>query len=448
MQHSRIAFTLLLLLTAILPVRAQLYTHFQRFTEKDGYRLFATNGYITQDRDGLLWIGGDNGLLAFDGVHFKNYKRRKGDSAGLPSNAVAFNFQDREGLHWVHVRQHGLFWFEPQSGTFRPVRYGNQKTFDINKHRFERPYETRNGDLWFTLPGYGLARWNRKRREMVPYPVCPATGCDPEDRTYWMGSLTEDPDDGSLWLTSNTGLIQFFPTTGRLHVYANEQAGITTTSVCFFWDEDKTLWMGTWGRGLNRFDRRTKAFTAYTWWPKYAGTRNICAGIGRVDDNRLWLATLDNGQLVFDKRSGTFERVLGTDNNQLTGNAFYQNANGVIWLASLQSLIRVHLVENRFSFLPLAHLQTSKPDAHLFNSFVKVDSVLYTGMFYYGDLVAVNERTGTATALPHPTFPVCATCRGTATATFGWPPVPACLFTTRGASGSPHRFVACWIRCG
>jgi len=47
-----------------LPVRAQtnVWASYEVFGEKEGFQNYYGPGYITSDKQGLLWIGGDNGL--------------------------------------------------------------------------------------------------------------------------------------------------------------------------------------------------------------------------------------------------------------------------------------------------------------------------------------------------------------------------------------------------
>src|SRR6266536_1686299 len=94
------------------------YCNYQTFGEKDGYQCFSTPGLITEDKNGLIWIGGDNGLYCFDGTHFKNYRHSKSDTNSLPFNLANFNYQDNHGNYWVYVVNNGLFNFYPRYGNF------------------------------------------------------------------------------------------------------------------------------------------------------------------------------------------------------------------------------------------------------------------------------------------------------------------------------------------
>ncbi|MFL5811610.1 MAG: two-component regulator propeller domain-containing protein, partial [Flavisolibacter sp.] len=69
------------------------YTHYD---SKDG--LAGSTVYcVTQDREGFLWFGTENGLSRFDGTHFKNFTT----ADGLPDNEILRVFVDSRDRIWI-----------------------------------------------------------------------------------------------------------------------------------------------------------------------------------------------------------------------------------------------------------------------------------------------------------------------------------------------------------
>jgi ligand-binding sensor domain-containing protein len=76
---------------------------FTLFTEDDG---LANNGVrsITKDREGILWLGTENGLSKYDGQKFINIRK----SDGLPGNRVWAVESDQKGKIYAACYNSGL----------------------------------------------------------------------------------------------------------------------------------------------------------------------------------------------------------------------------------------------------------------------------------------------------------------------------------------------------
>ena len=65
--------------------------------EKDGYP--GRGAALAQTADGFLWIGSDNGLFRFDGIHFERYASRSGDK--LSQGPVRCLLALPDGSLWI-----------------------------------------------------------------------------------------------------------------------------------------------------------------------------------------------------------------------------------------------------------------------------------------------------------------------------------------------------------
>ena len=77
----------------------------------------STVAAITQDREGFLWFGTDDGLNRYDGTGFAVYRHVQGEPRSLASSRVLHVLEDRRGTLWV-ASQGGLQWFDRAAGTF------------------------------------------------------------------------------------------------------------------------------------------------------------------------------------------------------------------------------------------------------------------------------------------------------------------------------------------
>src|SRR3954452_9283292 len=55
----------------------------------------------TQDGDGFLWIGSQNGLARWDGYHFRIYRADPGKQGDLPDNFIQTLLTDARGVLWI-----------------------------------------------------------------------------------------------------------------------------------------------------------------------------------------------------------------------------------------------------------------------------------------------------------------------------------------------------------
>ena len=56
---------------------------------------------VIQDKEGLIWVGGNNGLFRFDGKHFEAFKANLKDTLGLRNNRINTLMQSADGKIWL-----------------------------------------------------------------------------------------------------------------------------------------------------------------------------------------------------------------------------------------------------------------------------------------------------------------------------------------------------------
>jgi signal transduction histidine kinase len=148
---------------------------------KIGRQIFA----LFQGRDGLLWVGGENGLGSYDGHNWKLFSARD----GLPPNAVRALADDDRGNLWIGTEGGGLFMLRDGK-----ISAANAPVKDISALLVDR-----DGVLWAGTSGHGLARLAQGH-----WTTCAASdGLAGDDIGYLLGD-----DWGNLWLGSYEGLMR------------------------------------------------------------------------------------------------------------------------------------------------------------------------------------------------------------------------------------------------
>jgi len=243
---------------------------------------FVTNIY--EDRAGRFWIG-----TTYGGLHqldretgrFTAYPYSVGDPNTFSGNSVRTLLEDREGKLWVAsaevlpdntFERLGLERLDPETGEIVRFPADPDDPCSLSHDAVLRIYEDRRGTLWFHTFAGGVDLYDRP------------TGCfshhvhDPDNpRTLSNDSITTiyEDESGGLWLGTGAGGISFYHPAWTRFPYdavdASPSERESNNSILRFYappsgldaaGHARLLWVST-GAGLNRWDRRTGAFSFY-----------------------------------------------------------------------------------------------------------------------------------------------------------------------------------------
>ncbi|SDJ86464.1 ligand-binding sensor domain-containing protein [Catalinimonas alkaloidigena] len=340
---------------------------------------------LFEDREGTLWIGTyGGGLSQFvpEQQRFVSYANGQG---GLETNTVFSICQDREGSLWLGTFGSGLYHFNPHvsPATFRPFRrdsmlatsdvfvvhedqagnlwagtYG-QGLFRISarrntvtrfQHQSQQPGSLSNdyvlsvtedlyGNLWLATRGGGLNHLNRETGLFHAYQHDPT---DPTSlRDNKLNQLYLDPS-GLLWVATESGGVSRFETQSTIFtVFPTQQQGFQAGSVVSCYEDERDqLWIGTFGDGLYRYQRKTQQFQSFRYDPNQTRSLNedYVTALAEDRNGNLWVGTADEG-LAQLQADGTFQRVYHQpdDSTSLASNAIetlYRDRRGQLWVGT------------------------------------------------------------------------------------------------------------------
>ncbi|NIT61652.1 MAG: histidine kinase, partial [Aliifodinibius sp.] len=107
-------------------------------------------------------------------------------------------------------------------------------------------------------------------------------------------------------------------------------------------DWQRTLWIGTWAGGLNRFDKEKNLFRHYQHDPAnpHSISDNQIMSIYEDRQGMLWIGTFDGGLNRYDKEKNLFKRYQHDphDPHSLGNNwvlAIYEDRFGVLWIGTV-----------------------------------------------------------------------------------------------------------------
>ncbi len=253
---------------------------------------------ILEDRSGGLWMATHGaGLLRYDRDHrrFIRYWNDPNDPDSVPQNNLDALFEDREGGIWVGLGRMGVVRFAAKALLFRRVQHAPGSRLEPFVGAI---YEDRQRALWVGTPE-SLNRIERATGRFTSYRNGgPTTGTD-------IVALRGDRSD-SIWVgTYGHGLLRFDPRRGQFQAYRHDPANPNSVSddtvLCLLFDHTGTLWAGTYS-ALSRFDAATQHFTTYNLSPLDRSPAYLALVEDR--DGSLWLGTRFSGLQRFNPATG------------------------------------------------------------------------------------------------------------------------------------------------
>src|SRR5436190_7613268 len=96
---------------------AQRSSIFTRYTQEEGLAT-ASVSRMEKEKNGFLWLGGENGIIRFDGYNFKNFNNPEKDSSSIPFTNFYELLSDPSGTIFFRNRN-SISQYFPASGAFK-----------------------------------------------------------------------------------------------------------------------------------------------------------------------------------------------------------------------------------------------------------------------------------------------------------------------------------------
>jgi GAF domain-containing protein/ligand-binding sensor domain-containing protein len=257
---------------------------------------------ITQDQEGMLWIGtAGGGFLRFDPstLEFKQYLVSPEDPGGRIFNSIAAVSADKAGYLWIGTDGGGLYQFDPINERFYGLQTDPDSHESLSSNYVRTIYEGQSGVLWIGTEGGGVNKYDRNRRKFLHYQHDPE---DPNSLSHNRVTDLYEDGQGFLWIgTDGGGLDSLDLETGQWHHYQQDPSDPHSISSNYIThimeDAEGHLWIGTWGGGVNRLDRDTGRFEAFRHDPLDPSTISSDVAWPLLQDAKgsLWFTSLGGG---------------------------------------------------------------------------------------------------------------------------------------------------------
>jgi ligand-binding sensor domain-containing protein/signal transduction histidine kinase len=296
--------------------------------------------YSGEDSAGKFWVATPGYLDQFD--------RRTGivtQHIPIPEAPYGFGFyEDRFGVFWIfHVSPNPLSVLDRKTNTLTHYEFRQREPSGTAVTRVTAMLEDRAGTLWIATHGPGLLKFDREHGRLIRYRNDPA---DPDTIPQNAVDALFADHEGSIWTAlGGMGPVRFATKPLPFTTFVYDPGGRNTRSPfvgAIYQDRQGVLWVGT-PKALNRIDRRAGSFAAY----RNGGPETDTDVIALREDNSgfLWVGTYGHGLLRFDRRTGHFKTYTHNPSNPSSLSDDFVSRllldhNGTLWAGTQEGLSR------------------------------------------------------------------------------------------------------------
>ena len=288
--------------------------------------------FISEDADRKIWIGTfRNGLIHYDPDSKKidHFGKNADISGGFMDESAWWAIRSSDGLFWVCTQEDNVYSIDVFTNEI-PHLASNRGA--VNSFFQQSP-----SIFWFGTDS-GLVRKDVNRG------VTEVFKNDPKNiHSISNNSVLNVAGDkqGNLWLITLGGLNRFNLSTKiftRFFHDSSKSSSIGSNNIiAISLDGDSGLWLGSLGNGLDYMNIGTGACTHYLNIPGDSSSlsQNFVTFILEDSTKDIWVGTWNNGGINrLDRRTGKFRHYL----NDITVNAAYRDAKGIIWVGGENAL--------------------------------------------------------------------------------------------------------------
>ena len=308
---------------------------------------------VFQDREGYLWYGTINGLCRDDGYNLKIFRSENTDL--MASSHITAIREDKRGNIWFGTLK-GAYILDKKTYDIRPLdesRYGGNKILEISA--------TSDGCMWVCISGK-LFRYDANGALAKEYCLNVNT------RFRSIHNIIEDREGNTLVSFWRNGIYKLNKERDSLELFAKPNPAYADIEETFILqDKDKPyFWVGTWDRGIVRFDPSVAEDSMYVFQELPVNSKNEAdeGVLYMIQDDvygYLWVTSFTDLFVFEITQDGMLKQVntssfLPQCNKML--NEIIKDKDGNLWVAAYdQNSFTVNFQNNTMREYPVEPLR-------------------------------------------------------------------------------------------
>lgn len=370
--------------------------------DPESYNIHPVVNTISQDAQGFIWLGTQDGLDRFDGKSMKHYNVIQGDKLGLVSNWINDIYTDHEGRLWV-ASNGGINLYLPGQDTFKRF---NQETGhpNLQADNILVIAEAKDGNMWFGSRESGIFEYDIHADKFSHF----------QNDPFNTNSLASDSisdllvdQNNNLWVATNDRGISVKLDSEDYFLQLNTQSSpaIPTDEIqTLFEDKEGRIWVGT-AAGVFIYKLGQGLIAHYE--HQQDNPNSLCSNditdINQDHLGRMWLATLV-GLCEFKAKTETFllyQHEVGRVSSLLDNRTrtLFQDNGGVMWVGSWGGVSSWNASLDNFTHISQKFGVGSALSSNVVTSFARDNQdYLYVGT-WGGGVNQISIETGEITHL-------------------------------------------------
>lgn len=289
---------------------------------------------ITQDAQGFMWFGTQEGLNRYDGYSIKVFKHTT-DPNSLSDNSTLCLLSDSRGDLWIGTIFGGLERYVIAENKFYHHKHSDSDKNSLSDNRVNVLYEDPKGNIWAGTPK-GLDLYDRKTDSFIHY----YSNNTDSQIIEGVNAICADKDN-ILWIGSMNGLFSI-----NLNNPGNSLSKIPSSDdiTSLFVDNSNILWVGSVNHTLQSYNKNGKNFKYYE--NTFKGTRPLIQDL----NGNLWMGSLYSpGIKIINAGNGSVSSASNLPNDVI--DALFEDNSGIIWIGtSLHGVFKNDTRNNRFGY--------------------------------------------------------------------------------------------------
>ncbi len=335
----------------------------QLINKKSGLPTDKVNA-ILKDELGFMWFSTDEGLCRWDGISVRTFVHEPGDSTSISGNYIPRNafVMDTVSKQVLLATENGLSIFDPHKLSFKNFPSNNKSTLYLSD--IQAIYIDRQGSIWLGTHS-GIIQFFKDSDSLITYNYStkfPRQFAVDEKMVNSIFDIKQDVrNDSVLWLATLKGLLKFNKYSGGFTHFCFENRKFKNELNTFnkiTAHSNRKLYIGTWNADMVVFNTVSEefefSFGPYSSDPGYLMAAPLVPYLEK-SENELWVSS-PKGVGIFNTASNKLKIIKtfkNTEGNKYApGIAFKDDES--IWLSSEYGAIRCRLTNKYFDnyFIP------------------------------------------------------------------------------------------------